>query len=74
MQTLGHIDEAGNGDIDARELLDHRLPAHESGKRFTAIERSPIGQAGGEGVGLVLITSDQNACHGNFWVFKKIKK
>ena len=70
-QTLGHIDEAGNGNVDARELLNHRLPAHESGKRFTAIERSPIGQAGCESIGLVLITSDQNACHGSFWRLKK---
>ena len=63
MLTLGYIDEASNGNVDARELLNHGLPAHESGKGFTAIERRPIGQAGSEGIGLVLLTSDQNACH-----------
>ena len=70
-QTLSHIDEAGNGNVDTRELFNHRLPAHESRKRFTPIEGRPIGQAGCESIGLVLITSDQNACHGSFWRLKK---
>jgi hypothetical protein len=47
-------------------LIDDRLSPHVGRKRFTAIEGGPIGQAGGKGIGLVLIASDQNSSHDSF--------
>ena len=57
------VDEATHRNVHPGEFVHHRLPAHVSGKSFTGIESCPVGQAGGKGVGLVLVTSDQDARH-----------
>jgi len=43
------------------------MKAGKDSPRLNAVQSAKLGA---KGIGLVLITSDQNACHGNFWVLK----
>ena len=58
------VDEAARRDVHARHLLDQGLTAHIGRKGLAALKGRPIGQAGCKGVGLVLVTSDQDTGHG----------
>ena len=61
--AAGRIDKASHRQIQAGELLHHRLPTHKGRKTFTGVEGRPIGETGRKCVGLVLITGDQNTGH-----------
>ena len=58
------VDEAARWNVHARHLVQHGLSAHIGWKGLAAFKGRPMGQAGGKGVGFVLVASHQNAGHG----------
>ena len=61
--AFGRVDEAANGDVDARQRLLHRGTSDEGREGIAAVESSPVSQAGGEGIGFVLVASNQDTGH-----------